>query len=188
MPLPECWACSNSGTTQQWSFHSSHSEQPSQQNGQPDTLLNQDHHLRGKQCGGTFFKDDQVWGVGNYFFLEPQDKLAENTFPARNGKLTQSSLLSMASAPTRYIKIIKRKWGEKWLCTHEILSSSALLCKLGHSQNFRISGLPAELVHYHSGHSNQVFLHRPHSLEHLRVSGGGESRPPHTPNRVKTPR
>ena len=38
--------------------------------------------------------------------------------------------VSMVSAHTRYIKIIKRKWGEKWLCTHEISSSSAILCKL----------------------------------------------------------
>ena len=41
-----------------------------------------------------------------------------------------TSLQSNASARTRYIKIIKRKWGEKWLCTREISSSSAVLCKL----------------------------------------------------------
>ena len=36
----------------------------------------------------------------------------------------------MASARARYIKKIKRKWGEKWLCMREISSSSAILCKL----------------------------------------------------------
>ena len=34
------------------------------------------------------------------------------------------------SHTARYIKIIKRKWGEKWLCTREISSSSAIR-KLG---------------------------------------------------------
>ena len=41
-----------------------------------------------------------------------------------------ASLQSMASALARYIKKIKRKWGEKWLCMCEISSSSAILCKL----------------------------------------------------------
>ena len=42
-----------------------------------------------------------------------------------------SSLQSMASARTRYIKILERKWGEKWLCMREITSSSVRVCKLG---------------------------------------------------------
>ena len=40
------------------------------------------------------------------------------------------SLQSIASACARYINKVKRKWGEKWLCTREISSSSAILCKL----------------------------------------------------------
>ena len=43
----------------------------------------------------------------------------------------------MASARARYIKKIKRKWGEKWLCTREISSSSAILCKLADGKQIK---------------------------------------------------
>ena len=48
-----------------------------------------------------------------------------------NPQMPWATLQSMASACTRYIEIIKRKRGEKWLCTREISSSSTILCKLG---------------------------------------------------------
>ena len=56
-------------------------------------------------------------------------------------KYSHPSLQSMASARARYIKKIKRKWGEKWLCTREISSSSAILCKLAHTDQ----GIPANV-------------------------------------------
>lgn len=85
----------NVGLFQQWhiqqkSFPSSHSDQPSDQKDQPDMLFNQVKHLRGKQCGCTFLREDNSKVVEMSSSLEPGVEQAETTLPAISGKPAKS--------------------------------------------------------------------------------------------------